>query len=67
MLTTARREKSPSAAQRETPHVGIFWLARMTEGEARLLASCPMDQAEPYGDCQNYGAGQRRKFQLSLS
>ena len=43
-------------AQRETPHVGIFWLAQTTEGEARLLAAgCQLDQAEPYGDCLTYG------------
>jgi hypothetical protein len=45
-------------AQRETPHVGIFWLAQTTEGEVKLLASgCAVDQAEPYGDCLTYGAG----------
>ena len=45
-------------AQRETPNVGIFWLAQTTDGEARLLASgCPLDQAELYGDCLTYGPG----------
>jgi hypothetical protein len=45
-------------AQRETPHVGIFWLVQTTEGETRLLtAGCPLDQAEPYGDCLTYGPG----------
>jgi hypothetical protein len=45
-------------AQRETPQMGIFWLAQTTEGEARLLAAgCPLDQAEPYGDCLTYGPG----------
>jgi hypothetical protein len=45
-------------AQRETPHVEIFWLAQSTEGEARLLAAgCQLDQAEPYGDCLTYGPG----------
>jgi hypothetical protein len=45
-------------AQRETPQVAIFWLVRATEGEARLLAAgCPLDQAEPYGDCLTYGPG----------
>jgi hypothetical protein len=40
------------SAQRETPHVGIFWLVQATDDEARLLAAgCPLDQAEPYGDC----------------
>ena len=43
-------------AQRETPHVGIFWVAQTTDGGARLLtAGCPLDQAEPYGDCLTYG------------
>jgi hypothetical protein len=45
-------------AQGETPHVGIFWLVQTPEGEARLLtAACPLDQAEPYGDCLTYGSG----------
>jgi hypothetical protein len=45
-------------AHRETPHVGIFWLAQTTEGEARLLASgCRIKPAEPYGDYLTYGAG----------
>ena len=45
-------------AQRETPHVGIFWVAQTSNGKARLLtAGCPLDQAEPYGDCLTYGPG----------
>ena len=45
-------------AQRETPQVAIFWLVQATEGEERLLAAgCPLDQAEPYGNCLNYGPG----------
>jgi hypothetical protein len=45
-------------AQRESPHLGIFWLVQATEDEARLLAAgCPLDQAEPYGDCLTYGPG----------
>jgi hypothetical protein len=45
-------------AQRETPHVGIFWLAQTTEGEARLLtAGCPLGGAEAYGDCLTYSPG----------
>jgi hypothetical protein len=45
-------------AQRETPHVGIFWLVQTMNDEARLLAvGCPQDQAEPYGDCLTYGPG----------
>jgi hypothetical protein len=44
--------------QRETPHVGIFWVAQTADGEARLLAAgCPLDQAEPYGDCLTYSPG----------
>jgi hypothetical protein len=44
--------------QRETPQVGIFWLAQTTEAEPRLLAAgCPLDQAEPYGECLTYGPG----------
>jgi hypothetical protein len=42
-------------AQREAPHVGIFWVV---QAEPRLLAAgCPLDQAEPYGDCLTYGPG----------
>ena len=45
-------------AQRETPQVAIFWLVQASNGEARLLAAgCPLDQAEPYGDCLTYGPG----------
>ena len=45
-------------AQRETPHVGIFWLVQASNGEVRLLAAgCPLEQAEPYGDCLTYGSG----------
>jgi hypothetical protein len=40
------------------PHVGIFWLVQTMGSEAKLLAAgCPLDQAEPYGDCLTYGAG----------
>ncbi len=45
-------------AQRETPQVGIFWVVQTTAGETHLLAAaCPLDQAEPYGDCMTYGPG----------
>jgi hypothetical protein len=45
-------------AQRATPHVGIFWLVQPSNGETRLLAAgCPLDQAEPYGNCLTYGPG----------
>jgi hypothetical protein len=45
-------------AQRETPQVGIFWVVQTSNGEARLLtAGCPLDQAEPYGDCLTYDPG----------
>ncbi len=45
-------------AEREAPHVGIFWLVQTRDGEARLLAAgCPLEQAEPYGDCLTYGPG----------
>jgi hypothetical protein len=51
----SQRERT---AQRETPHVGISWLVQTAEDEARLLAAgCPLDQAEPYGDCLTYGPG----------
>jgi hypothetical protein len=45
-------------AQRETPQVVIFWGVQTSNGEAKLLAAgCPLDQAEPYGDCLTYGPG----------
>jgi hypothetical protein len=47
-------EKTP----RETPQLGIFWVVQTTDGKAKLLtAGCPLDQAEPYGDCLTYGPG----------
>jgi hypothetical protein len=43
-------------AQRETPQEAIFWVVQTMEGETRpLAAGCPLDQAEPYGDCLTYG------------
>jgi hypothetical protein len=45
-------------AQLETPHVGIFWVAQTSNYAARLLAAgCPLDQADPHGDCLTYGPG----------
>jgi hypothetical protein len=45
-------------AQRGTPHLGIFWVVQTKDRAARLLTSgCPMDRAEPYGDCLTYGPG----------
>jgi len=45
-------------AQRERPHIGIFWLVQTPEAEPRLLtAGCPLNQAEPYGNCLTYGPG----------
>jgi hypothetical protein len=45
-------------AQRETPQVGIFWVVQTTDGKAKpLTAGCPLDQAEPYGDCLTFGPG----------
>src|ERR1700732_198847 len=47
-----------AVAQRETPHIGIFWVVQMSPGEAGLLAAGrPLDQAEPYGACLTYGPG----------
>jgi hypothetical protein len=44
--------------QRETPHVGIFWVVQTSNGEAKLLAAgCPLDQAEPYGRLSNLQPG----------
>jgi hypothetical protein len=48
----------PESAQREMPQLGIFWLVQTPVAEPRLLAAgCPLDQAEPYGDCLTYSAG----------
>ena len=65
--TASRRNNRPrerhgdnmtGTARRETPQVAIFWLVQATEGEARLLAAgCPLDRAEPYGNCLTYGPG----------
>jgi hypothetical protein len=45
-------------AQHATPHVGIFWAVQTSNGETQLLAAgCPLDQAEPYGDCLTFGPG----------
>jgi hypothetical protein len=45
-------------APRETTKLGIFWLVQTSNDEVRLLtAGCPLDQAEPYGDCLTYGSG----------
>jgi hypothetical protein len=53
-----RGELMVKTAQRASPHLGIFWLVEMSGGEARLLVSgCPVDQAEPYGDCLTYDPG----------
>jgi hypothetical protein len=41
-----------------TPHVGLFWVVRTAAGALRLLgASCPLTEAEPYGDFLTYGPG----------
>jgi hypothetical protein len=46
------------SAQHETPRLGIFWVVQTTAGKAKLLAAgCPLDQAEPYGNCLTYGPG----------
>jgi hypothetical protein len=46
------------SAQRATPHVGIFWVVQTSNGEPTpLAAGCPLDRAEPYGDCLTYGPG----------
>src|SRR3982074_3359684 len=48
----------PGTAPGETPQLGIFWLVQTSDGKAKLLAAgCPLDQAEPYGDCLTYGPG----------
>jgi hypothetical protein len=60
-ITRSRERQGDSMtaiAQRETPHLGIFWVVQTSNGEARILAAgCPLDQAEPYGDCLTYGPG----------
>jgi hypothetical protein len=57
-VAPAAISSSVGAAHRETPHVGIFWVVQTTAAETHLLAAgCPLDQAEPYGDCLTYGPG----------
>ncbi len=52
--------------QRETPQVGIFWVAQTADGEVRLLAAgCSLDQAETYGDCLTYSPGHYCGFRRS--
>ena len=47
-----------AVAPATTPHVGIFWVVQTPDGEARLLAAgCPLDRAEPHGDCLTYSPG----------
>jgi len=55
---TRKTHRMTAIAQRERPHLGIFWVAQTSYDEARLLAAgCPLDQAEPYGNCLTYGPG----------
>jgi hypothetical protein len=59
-ITQPRERQDDSVtgiAQHETPHVGIFWLVQIANSEVMLLAACPLDQAEPYGDCLTFGPG----------
>ncbi|MDI9849511.1 hypothetical protein QM467_15755 [Rhodoblastus sp. 17X3] len=41
----------------DEPHVGIFWMILTATGTRLLAASCPLSEAEPYGDCRTYGPG----------
>jgi hypothetical protein len=46
-----------TANETAQPKIGIFWLVR-AGGEPQLLtASCPLSQAEPYGDFLTFGPG----------
>jgi len=37
--------------------VGIFWMVLAGGLPHLLAASCPVSEAEPYGDCQTFGPG----------
>jgi len=37
--------------------VGIFWVIETRAGPTLLTASCPLAEAEPYGDCLTFGSG----------
>jgi hypothetical protein len=40
-----------------SPLIGIFWMISVTGGTRLLAASCPLDDAEHYGDCLTFGPG----------
>lgn len=42
------------------PRVGIFWMVSTASGARILAASCPLSEAEPYGDCLTFGPGHYR-------
>jgi hypothetical protein len=46
------------SSQPTAPRLGIFWLIEHPHGKVQLIsASCPLDQAEEYGDHLTFGPG----------
>jgi hypothetical protein len=43
--------------------VGIFWMISTRSGAQLLTASCPLSEAEPYGDCLTFGPGHYQVWQ----
>jgi len=46
-----------------SPLIGVFWIISTSEGVRLLAASCPLDKAEPYGDCLTFGPGHHEIWQ----
>jgi len=73
MSIIARRNAGPftqgrsgmiGAFEAREPSVGIFWVVQTSVEEARLLsAGCPLEAAEPYGDCLTFPDGHYRVWE----
>lgn len=46
-----------------SPLIGIFWMISTSDGVRLLAVSCPLDKAEPYGDCLTFGPGHHEIWQ----
>lgn len=58
-----RVDKIGRTGENVEPHVGIFWMIATDSGAQLLAASCPLSEAEPYGDCLTYGPGHYQVWQ----
>ena len=56
-------DKSGRTAKGPEPHLGIFWMIATSEGAQLLAASCPLSEAEPYGDFLTFGPGHYEVWQ----